>query len=117
MQLANSETGVVQHMPHGLALCDLTQGFGKVPVRFDGLGVDMAIVSAHKLGGPKGVGALVMRRGLDVAAQIKGGGQEMGRRSGRKTSSALPVLVRQRRLRCADVAAGRWEKIANLEIF
>ena len=42
----------------------------------------MALISAHKLGGPKGIGALVMRRGLDVAPRIKGGGQEMGRRSG-----------------------------------
>jgi cysteine desulfurase len=42
----------------------------------------MALISAHKIGGPKGIGALILRRGLDVAARIKGGGQEMGRRSG-----------------------------------
>ncbi|MFN3845818.1 MAG: cysteine desulfurase family protein, partial [Paracoccaceae bacterium] len=82
VQLANSETGVIQTLPEGLALSDLTQAFGKIPVAFNWLGCDMGLVSAHKLGGPKGVGALVLRRGLDVTAQLRGGGQEMGRRAG-----------------------------------
>ncbi len=105
-------------MPAGLAVCDLTQGFGKVPVRFDDLGVDMAIVSAHKLGGPKGVGALVMRRGLDVAAQIKGGGQEMGRRSGTENIIGIAGFGA-----AAEGGGARiWrrdagKKSANLEIF
>ena len=42
----------------------------------------MVFLSAHKFGGPKGVGALIFPQGTDIAAQIKGGGQEMGRRSG-----------------------------------
>jgi cysteine sulfinate desulfinase/cysteine desulfurase-like protein len=82
LQLANSETGVIQTLPTGLAVCDLTQGFGKVPLAFTWLGCDMGLVSAHKLGGPKGIGALVLRRGLDVEPRLKGGGQEMGRRAG-----------------------------------
>ncbi len=82
LQLANSETGIVQDLPEGLALSDMTQAFGKVPVAFDWSGVQMALISAHKIGGPKGIGALVLRRGLDLTAQIRGGGQEMGRRSG-----------------------------------
>ena len=82
LQVANSETGVVQDLPAGLAVCDFTQGFGKLPLAFDWSGVDMGLISAHKLGGPKGIGALVLRRGLDVEARIRGGGQEMGRRSG-----------------------------------
>ena len=113
LQLANSETGVLQHIPSGLALCDLTQGFGKVPVRFDDLGVDMAIVSAHKLGGPKGVGALVIRRGLDVVAQIKGGGQEMGRRSGTENTIGIAGFGAAATAAVADVAAGRWQKIGQ----
>ena len=56
------ETGVVQDLPEGLAVSDMTQGFGKLPVAFNWSGAQMALVSAHKLGGPKGVGALVMRR-------------------------------------------------------
>ena len=82
VQAANSETGVVQDLPQGLAVVDATQAFGKLPVAFNWLGCEMALISAHKLGGPKGIGALVMRRGTDLAAQIRGGGQEMGRRSG-----------------------------------
>jgi cysteine desulfurase len=81
-RLANSETGIVQDLPEGLAVSDWTQAFGKMPVAFDWSGVDMALISAHKIGGPKGIGALILRRGLDVTARIRGGGQEMGRRSG-----------------------------------
>jgi cysteine desulfurase len=81
-RLANSETGILQDLPEGLAVSDWTQAFGKVPVAFDWSGVDMALISAHKIGGPKGVGALILRRGLDLTARIRGGGQEMGRRSG-----------------------------------
>ncbi len=82
VQLANSETGIVQAMQEGLAVVDATQGFGKLPVAFNWLGCDMALISAHKVGGPKGIGALVLKQGLDVEARIRGGGQEMGRRSG-----------------------------------
>ena len=82
LQLANSETGIIQSLPEGLAVSDWTQGFGKLPLAFDWSGVDMAFISAHKIGGPAGIGALVMQRGTDIAAQIKGGGQESGRRSG-----------------------------------
>ena len=89
VQAANSETGVVQDLPDGLALVDATQAFGKVPFAFDWSGAAMAMVSAHKIGGPKGVGALVIRRGLDLAAQIRGGGQEMGRRSGTENVAAI----------------------------
>ena len=82
VQLANSETGVMQDLVEGLAVSDLTQAFGKVPLAFNWLGVQMGLVSAHKLGGPKGVGALVLRRGVDFEPVLKGGGQEMGRRAG-----------------------------------
>lgn len=82
LQLANSETGIVQDLPEGLGFSDLTQGFGKLPIAFNWLGCQMGAVSAHKLGGPKGVGALVLRQGLEVAPVLRGGGQEMGRRAG-----------------------------------
>jgi cysteine desulfurase len=71
-----------QDLPEGLAVSDWTQGRRETAGGLRLVGVDMALISAHKLGGPKGVGALILRRGLDVAARIRGGGQEMGRRSG-----------------------------------
>ena len=57
LQLANSETGVLQDIPEGLALSDMTQAFGKVPVGFAWSGAQMALISAHKLAWPKAVGA------------------------------------------------------------
>ncbi|MEL7012072.1 MAG: aminotransferase class V-fold PLP-dependent enzyme, partial [Pseudomonadota bacterium] len=85
MGLANSETGILTDPPQdheGALLLDITQALGRVPFSFSWSGADMAICSAHKLGGPKGVGALIVRQGLDIASLSLGGGQEMGRRSG-----------------------------------
>ncbi|MGB0905608.1 MAG: aminotransferase class V-fold PLP-dependent enzyme, partial [Mangrovicoccus sp.] len=62
LQAANSETGILQDLPDGLALSDLTQAFGKVPFAFDWSGIQMGLISAHKIGGPKGIGALYLRR-------------------------------------------------------
>ncbi len=82
LQAANSETGVLQRWlpelpPETPVLRDLSQSAGKVVFPLDG---DFALVSAHKIGGPKGVGALIALR--PVAAALRGGGQERGRRSG-----------------------------------
>lgn len=113
LQLANSETGIVQDIPCGVSVCDLTQAFGKIPLCFDEMGVDMALISAHKLGGPKGVGALVVRRGVEVAAQIKGGGQEMGRRSGTENMTGIAGFGAAAQAAAADVSAGKWDKISQ----
>jgi cysteine desulfurase len=114
LQLANSETGVMQDIPAGLALCDATQAFGKVPVAFNWLGCDMALVSAHKLGGPKGVGAVVLRRGLDVAAQMRGGGQEMGRRAGTENIIGIAGFGAAAEAAARDLADGVWNRVAEL---
>ena len=114
LQLANSETGVMQDLPAGLAVSDLTQAFGKVPLAFDWLGCDMGLVSAHKLGGPKGVGALVIRRGLDVAAQLRGGGQEMGRRAGTENLIGIAGFGAAAEAAARDLAAGVWDRVAEL---
>jgi len=114
LQWANSETGVVQDLPAGLAVSDMTQGFGKLPCDFIGSGARMALISAHKLGGPKGIGALVLRRGQDVPAQIRGGGQEMGRRSGTENLIGIAGFGAAAAAAARDVAQGRWEEVAEL---
>ena len=114
LQLANSETGVVQDLPDGLALADMTQAFGKIPVAFSWSGAQMALVSAHKVGGPKGVGVLVLRQGLDVEAQIKGGGQEMGRRSGTENVIGIAGFGAAAEAAARELADGVWERVAEL---
>lgn len=114
LQLANSETGVVQDLPAGLAVADLTQGFGKLPFAFDWSGIDIGLVSAHKLGGPKGVGALILRRGLDLPALIRGGGQEMGRRSGTENVIGIAGFGAAAEAAARDLADGIWDRVAEL---
>ena len=91
LMLANNETGVLQPVgavvdlarKYGaLVHCDAVQGPGKVALDIQALGVDSISLSAHKCGGLKGVGALVLRKGGDVAADMLGGGQERRRRAG-----------------------------------
>ena len=117
LQIANSETGIVQQLPEGLALCDATQAWGKMPVAFNWMGVQMALASAHKLGGPKGIGALIMRRGTDSVAQLKGGGQEMGRRAGTENVIGIAGFGAAANAAARDLAAGVWgdvEKLRNI---
>ena len=113
VQVANSETGVVQTLPEGLAVVDATQALGKVPFAFDWSGAEMAFISAHKIGGPKGVGAVFIRRGLDVAAAIKGGGQEMGRRAGTENVAAIAGFGAAAEAAQADLDAGLWTAVAK----
>ena len=114
LQMANSETGVIQSLPEGLAVCDMTQAFGKLPVAFNWTGVDMALVSAHKLGGPKGVGALVVRQGSEVAAQLRGGGQEMGRRAGTENVIGISGFGAAAEAAVHDLAEGVWDRVEKL---
>lgn len=114
LQLANSETGVVQTLPEGLAVSDMTQGFGKLPVAFNWSGATMALASAHKIGGPKGIGALIVKRGTDLAAQLKGGGQEMGRRAGTENILGAAGFAAAATTAARDLADGVWDEVASL---
>lgn len=114
LQLANSETGILQEIPDGLAVCDMTQAFGKIPLAFNWLGAEMGLVSAHKLGGPKGIGALVISRGLDVPPQLKGGGQEMGRRAGTENLIGIAGFAAAAIAAARDLANGVWDKVAQV---
>jgi len=117
LQMSNSETGIVQDLPAGLAVTDATQSFGKLPVAFNWCGAQMALISAHKLGGPKGVGALVLRRGTDLAAQIRGGGQEMGRRSGTENLTGIAGFGAAAEAAARDLEDGVWDKVAQMRDF
>lgn len=102
VMLANNETGVLQpiasltetaHEVGALFLCDTTQAIGKIPVHLPSLNVDMAVLSAHKFYGPKGIGALYVRRKaprVSLQPIIWGGGHERGLRSG---TLAVPLIV------------------------
>ena len=88
---ANNEIGTIQPVSEIgricrekklLFHCDAVQAFGKIPVNVDTSGIDLMSVSAHKMYGPKGVGALYVRHGLKLAPQMDGGGHENGMRSG-----------------------------------
>jgi cysteine desulfurase len=102
MGLANSETGVITEppakidgkYPYGRVRCDglfldVVQAVGRIPWSFHWSEAHVAIVSAHKLGGPKGVGALIVLDGMDIEAVQLGGGQELGRRSGTENVAAI----------------------------
>ncbi|OCX67209.1 aminotransferase [Thioclava sp. SK-1] len=113
LQLANPETGVIQALPEGLWVSDLTQAFGKIPFAFNWLNVTCGIVSAHKLGGPKGIGALVLRRGTEIAARLKGGGQEMGRRAGTENLVGIAGFGAAAQAAARDLDQGIWSEIAE----
>jgi cysteine desulfurase len=74
----------------------------------------MGLTSAHKLGGPKGIGALIARRGLDVAAQLRGGGQEMGRRAGTENLIGIAGFAAAAKAAARDLADGVWEQVAQI---
>ena len=91
IMLANNETGVVQpvaeaaeivHAAGGLLHVDAVQGAGRIACDFKALGADLMTLSAHKIGGPQGVGALLKREALDLQPLLRGGGQERGARAG-----------------------------------
>jgi cysteine desulfurase len=96
---ANNETGALQpvfevaeivHAAGGLLHVDAIQALGKIPFDINAVGADMVTLSAHKIGGPKGVGALVLAEGLaGLEPLLRGGGQELGRRAGTENVAGI----------------------------
>jgi cysteine desulfurase len=98
VMLANNETGVVQPLAeivriaraHGASVhCDAVQAAGKIAIDAQALGADTLALSAHKLGGPQGVGALVVSDGIAMRPLLVGGGQERGRRAGTENVAGI----------------------------
>jgi len=116
LMLANNETGTLQPVADAAALaherdvlihCDAVQGFGKVPVEVDSLGVDFLTFSAHKAYGPKGIGGLYKRHRrppIRIKPQLHGGGQEHGLRSGTPNLPAAVGLAR-----ALQIAGAEWQ--------
>jgi cysteine desulfurase len=128
---ANNEVGTVQplaevvelaHAHHVPVHTDAVQAVGQVPVDFAASGVDALTLTAHKVGGPYGVGALVVRRDLDVTPQLHGGGQERDIRSGTIDTpaiagfaAAVEIAVREQPRHAARVAALRDALVARVQ--
>jgi cysteine desulfurase len=116
--LANNETGIIAEPPARAAgevlMLDVVQAVGKVPFSFAWSGAEMAIVSAHKFGGPKGVGALILRDGVEVPAVLRGGGQEMGRRAGTENVIGIAGMGAAAEAAARDLADGVWQRVAEL---
>jgi len=111
---ANNEIGTIQpiadvvriaHDKGALVHTDAVQAFGKIEVNADKLGVDLLTVSAHKVYGPKGIGALYIRRGTDIRPFLHGGHQERGLRAGTENTSGIVGFGEAVR-----VLAERWKK-------
>jgi cysteine desulfurase len=118
LMAANNETGVLHPIEAAAALCkrhgallhvDAVQAAGRVPLP---AGADSLALSAHKLGGAKGAGALVLRPGLDLAPLIAGGGQERGRRGGTEPLPAIAGFAAAARV-ATEQAASRLAPIRD----
>ncbi len=123
-QFANHEVGTLQDVSGVVGLCrdqgilvhvDAVAAAGHVPVDMDACGADLVSVSSHKLGGPAGIGALILRRGLRIDPLLVGGEQERGRRAGLEDvvgaigfGAAAAALAVPGRLTTEGVASRQW---------
>jgi cysteine desulfurase len=114
LQAANSETGIVQDLPAGLACVDAVPAIGRMPFAFDWSGARTALVAAHKLGAPKGVGALLLAPGVEIAPLLRGGGQELRRRPGTENLVGIAAFGAAIEAAAADLARGIWDEVAEV---
>ena len=109
---SNNETGVIQPVREianivfangGFLHIDASQSVGKIPFDFNSLGCDMATISAHKFGGPKGAAALIIKSGLEVLPMLHGGGQEKFLRAGTENIAAIVGFAKAAELATANL--------------
>lgn len=121
LMLANNETGVIHPVAEAAAIargagailhCDAIQAAGRLPLDLAALGATSLSLSAHKIGGPQGVGALIVAQGHDLDPLIRGGGQEMGRRAGTENVAGIVGFGTAARLAAAEI--GQWTEVAAL---
>ena len=121
VMLANNETGVIQPLAQvaetarrfgALVHCDAVQAAGKIPVNMPGLGVHMMSLSAHKIGGPEGAGALVATEDVPLKGLIRGGGQEQGLRAGTENVPGIAAFAVAARI--AKEALDEFARLARL---
>ena len=124
MMLVNNETGAVLPVAECVKAvkafdssilfhCDAVQGFLKTPEPLAGLGADLVAISGHKVGGPKGVGALYIKKGVRLRPLLTGGGQEEGLRSGTEATAQIAGFAAAVRASMADT--GRLERTAAMK--
>ena len=122
--LANNETGIIQDLaPHAKKLrangitvhTDAVQALGKIPVSFNRLGVHFMSLSSHKIYGPKGCGALVFDKGMEIKPVFLGGGQEQGLRAGTENVVAIVGFGKAAELAKAELAQ-RNEQLLALRV-
>lgn len=127
MGLANGETGIVTPEPAKVngrwdlgrvradwLLLDITQAVGRIPFAFSWSAAQFAVLSSHKFGGPKGVGALIVRDNNDISPLSVGGGQEMGRRSGTENVIGIAGMGAAIEAAMRDLEAGVWARVEKL---
>ncbi|WP_431855182.1 cysteine desulfurase family protein [Azospirillum sp.] len=116
LMLVNNETGVVQPVAeaariahaHGALLhCDAVQAAGRLPLALADFGVDLLTLSAHKIGGPAGVGALLLAEGVEPEPLLRGGGQERRRRAGTENLLGIAGFGAAAALAAEDLAAAQ----------
>ncbi len=143
LMLANNETGTLQPVEAAAALCrdygallhvDAVQAAGRIDTDLGALGAHSLALSSHKLGGPKGAGAVLLAPGQEVVPSIRGGGQERGRRGGtpglpaiagfaaaatatRADLQAMRDAVEAHAIRCGAAVLGGSNRLANTSCF
>ena len=126
LMLANNETGVLQPVAavaarahaRGMRVhCDAVQCAGKMPIDTDALDVDYLVISAHKIGGPKGVGAVIVRTGAPLTPLLRGSGHERGLRGGTENLPGIVGFGRAAELALRDLASERTRLLALRERF
>lgn len=120
VMLANNETGVIQPVAEAATICkkygaklhcDAVQAFGKIPLDAGMLGVDYLTISAHKIGGPVGVGVLVLRDDKGFVPLLTGGGQESGRRAGTENIAAIIGMTALLPYLNLDAQRAQWQQL------